>query len=109
MTFLVIAPLLSVGGTLLTNRETRETRERRERREKLRSLSCVPSRDSDFPVQSLFCPPSGISLLLCLLCVPFHFIFCSISRTRRVIFITESGLRDIESMPSLTRNSANSG
>ena len=34
MTFLVIAPLLSVGGTLLTNRETREKRERRERRER---------------------------------------------------------------------------
>ena len=33
----------------------------------------------------------------------------SISKTLRVAFITESGLRDIESIPSFTRNSANSG
>ena len=39
----------------------------------------------------------------------YDFGLLSISSTLRVIFITESALRDIECIPSFTRNSANSG
>jgi hypothetical protein len=39
----------------------------------------------------------------------YDFGLLSVSSTLRVVFITESALRDIECIPSFTRNSTNSG